>query len=114
MEIIRLLINAGADLEKPDNFGSTPLHLACIYGHLNCVRILCELVGVYYCSIQVRCKILFKECNVLYFYEKLKKKLSKHFNSKFLFCAQTTAACYIRSFIRSVNTIFNVFECNIV
>lgn len=43
VEIIRLLINAGADLEKPDNFGSTPLHLACIYGHLNCVRILCEL-----------------------------------------------------------------------
>lgn len=77
VEIIRLLINAGADLEKPDNFGSTPLHLACIYGHLNCVRILCELVGEYYCSIQVRCKILFKECNVLYFYDKLKKKLSK-------------------------------------
>lgn len=43
-DVIRVLINAGADLQKADNFGSTPLHLACIYGHLHCVKLLCELV----------------------------------------------------------------------
>lgn len=29
---------------KTDNCGSTPLHLACIYGHLSCVTVLCQLV----------------------------------------------------------------------
>ena len=32
-------------MQKADNFGSTPLHLACIYGHVHCVRTLCELVS---------------------------------------------------------------------
>lgn len=59
VDIIRLLINAGADLQKADNFGSTPLHLACIYGHVNCVRVLCELVRLAFLySIVIHCSIL--------------------------------------------------------
>lgn len=41
-DLIRLLMYSGVDLEKRDNFGSTPLHLACLSGNINCVRILCQ------------------------------------------------------------------------
>ncbi|KAF4519782.1 hypothetical protein B566_EDAN009032 [Ephemera danica] len=41
-ELIRLLMYSGVDLQKPDNFGSTPLHLACLSGNVNCVKMLCE------------------------------------------------------------------------
>lgn len=41
-ELIRLLIYSGVDLQKPDYFGSTPLHLACLSGNISCVKILCE------------------------------------------------------------------------
>lgn len=33
---------SGVNLQKPDNFGSTPLHLACLSGSSSCVKILCE------------------------------------------------------------------------
>lgn len=39
---MRLLLYSGVDLQKTDNFGSTPLHLACLSGNLLCVRMLCE------------------------------------------------------------------------
>ena len=32
---------SGMDLQKPDYFGSTPLHLACLSGYVSCVKILC-------------------------------------------------------------------------
>ncbi|GLH16667.1 NF-kappa-B inhibitor cactus [Gryllus bimaculatus] len=32
-DLIRLLMYSGVDLQKPDNFGSTPLHLACLSGN---------------------------------------------------------------------------------
>lgn len=41
-EIIQILINSGVDLQKTDNFGSTPLHLSCLSGNLICVRLLCQ------------------------------------------------------------------------
>ena len=41
-ELIKLLMYSGVDLEKPDHFGSTPLHLACLSGNVSCVKILCE------------------------------------------------------------------------
>lgn len=41
-ELIKLLMYSGVDLQKPDYFGSTPLHLACLSGNISCVRILCE------------------------------------------------------------------------
>lgn len=41
-DLMRLLMYSGVDLQKPDNFGSTPLHLACLSGNINCVRLLCE------------------------------------------------------------------------
>lgn len=37
---------SGVDLQKTDNFGSTPLHLACLSGNIQCVRILCEKRGL--------------------------------------------------------------------
>lgn len=45
-ELIRLLMYSGVDLQKPDNFGSTPLHLACLSGNVNCVKMLCEKVAL--------------------------------------------------------------------
>ena len=41
-ELIRLLMYSGVDLQKPDYFGSTPLHLACLSRNVSCVKILCE------------------------------------------------------------------------
>ncbi len=38
----RLLINAGADINKPDQFGKTPLHFAVRNGHLEVARLLAE------------------------------------------------------------------------
>lgn len=43
-ELMRLLIYSGFNPRQKDNFGQTPLHLACINGDLNCVRELCEQV----------------------------------------------------------------------
>lgn len=45
-DLIRLLMYSGVDLQKTDNFGSTPLHLACLSGNIHCVRILCEKRGL--------------------------------------------------------------------
>lgn len=45
-DLIRLLQYSGVDLQKPDNFGSTPLHLACLSGNVSCVKILCEKVSM--------------------------------------------------------------------
>ncbi len=41
-DLMKLLMYSGVDLQKTDNFGSTPLHLACLSGNLMCVRLLCE------------------------------------------------------------------------
>lgn len=46
VELMRLLMYSGVDLQKTDNFGSTPLHLACLSGNLYCVRMLCEKSNV--------------------------------------------------------------------
>lgn len=45
-DLMRLLMYSGVDLQKTDNFGSTPLHLACLSGNLTCVRLLCEKSGL--------------------------------------------------------------------
>ena len=39
-----MLIYSGFDPQKPDNFGSSPLHLACISGNLSAVKLLCAKV----------------------------------------------------------------------
>ena len=43
-ELMRLLIYSGFNPRQKDNFGQTPLHLACINGDLVSVRELCEQV----------------------------------------------------------------------
>lgn len=79
-EIIRALINAGADLQKADNFGSTPLHLACIYGYTNCVRVLCQLVAIVI--------LMFYDINITFYsnligrYDCLQKKLDLEIRDK--------------------------------
>jgi ankyrin repeat protein len=40
-----MLIYSGFDPQKPDNFGSSPLHLACISGNLAAVKLLCAKVN---------------------------------------------------------------------
>lgn len=41
-EIIQILINSGVELQKTDNFGSTPLHLSCLSGNIMSVKLLCQ------------------------------------------------------------------------
>jgi ankyrin repeat protein len=48
-----MLIYSGFDPQKPDNFGSSPLHLACISGNLAAVKLLCAKVNTV-CCIEVR------------------------------------------------------------
>lgn len=52
-ELMRLLIYSGFNPRQKDNYGQTPLHLACINGTLLAVQELCEQViwitcGLYY------------------------------------------------------------------
>ena len=42
LEVVRLLVDAGADKDKVNKFGSTPLYVASDYGHLEIVRLLVE------------------------------------------------------------------------
>ena len=41
---MQMLIYSGFDPQKCDNFGSSPLHLACISGNLMAVKLLCAKV----------------------------------------------------------------------
>ena len=43
--LMQMLIYSGFDPQKPDNFGSSPLHLACISGNLMAVKLLCAKVN---------------------------------------------------------------------
>ena len=43
--LMQMLIYSGFDPQKPDNFGSSPLHLACISGNLMAVKLLCAKVS---------------------------------------------------------------------
>lgn len=52
---MRLLIYSGFNPRQRDNFGQTPLHLACINGTLLAVQELCE--QVHHCT---RSKIIKK------------------------------------------------------
>lgn len=36
---VALLLNARADVNKPNDVRVTPLHLACYYGNIECVRV---------------------------------------------------------------------------
>jgi ankyrin repeat protein len=40
LEVVKLLIELGADKEAKDKWNETPLHLACIEGHLDVVKLL--------------------------------------------------------------------------
>jgi len=42
LEVVRLLMDRGADLEKADNTGCTPLLIACGRGHLEVARLLLD------------------------------------------------------------------------
>ena len=41
-----MLIYSGFDPQKEDNFGSSPLHLACISGNIMAVKLLCAKSSV--------------------------------------------------------------------
>ena len=41
-----MLIYSGFDPQKEDNFGSSPLHLACISGNIMAVKLLCAKVFI--------------------------------------------------------------------
>ena len=60
---MRLLIYSGFNPKQKDNFGQTPLHLACINGDLTSVRELCEQVQ--YITKRL-CQV--KVCYKLYYY----------------------------------------------
>lgn len=45
-ELMRLLIYSGFNPRQKDNYGQTPLHLACINGNLTAVKELCEQVDL--------------------------------------------------------------------
>lgn len=51
---MRLLIYSGFNPRQKDNFGQTPLHLACINGTLLAVQELCEQVHHCTCSILIK------------------------------------------------------------
>ena len=42
LEVVRLLIDAGADKDKARTDGATPLYIACQNGHLEVVRLLID------------------------------------------------------------------------
>ena len=42
IEIVKLLIEAGSNINKQDNFGYTALIYASIYGHIDIVKLLIE------------------------------------------------------------------------
>ena len=42
MEVVRVLVEKGADINKARNDGATPLHVASQNGHADVVRILVE------------------------------------------------------------------------
>jgi len=41
-EVVRLLLDRGADKEKANNFGNIPLHWACDNGHLEVIKLLLQ------------------------------------------------------------------------
>ena len=60
--LMQMLIYSGFDPQKPDNFGSSPLHLACISGNLMAVKLLCAKVifrNIEYCEFITILFILF-------------------------------------------------------
>ena len=43
IDIVKLLVDLGADIEVRTDFGSTPLHLASYRGHIDMVKLLVDL-----------------------------------------------------------------------
>ena len=50
VDIIKVLINAGVDIQKPGQFGYTPLHAAAQNGHLEVVQTLVKYGGSVNCK----------------------------------------------------------------
>jgi len=42
LDIVQQLLTAGADIQAHDASGNTPLHYACIHGHLPTIRFILE------------------------------------------------------------------------
>ena len=51
--LMQMLIYSGFDPQKPDNFGSSPLHLACISGNLMAVKLLCAKVIIIFQVLRI-------------------------------------------------------------
>src|SRR4051794_15710283 len=61
LELLNLLIQKGEDVNLKDNFGSTPIHLACFNGKIDCIEKLLEVKG-----IELNCRDLFSRTPIFY------------------------------------------------
>ena len=66
--LMQMLIYSGFDPQKPDNFGSSPLHLACISGNLMAVKLLCAKVIFRFRVLRIHNYLYYLYSFYLYFY----------------------------------------------
>ena len=64
MGVARLLLEAGADVETPDNYGQSPFFMACWKGHADVAALLLEYDANKDCRTKTGITPLFQVCCV--------------------------------------------------